>query len=192
MTPPDGFPRLREDTGPADPAADVPATSQSPEPDSLANAGSEAGPVDDASVTATASVPAAASAPADFPAETQWSGTETAPAPTADEPVNGSAEQDLPPWGEQTESDEYWEANVDARLAGQVYPVETADTTVGLPSDRDDNGDANGSAPPPQPPELDDDAPPFATAPFATIPRLNRVRATPIPPEDTDADDRLR
>jgi hypothetical protein len=35
----------------------------------------------------------------------------------------------------------------------------------------------------PRPPEIDEDAPPFATAPFATVPRLNRVRATPVPPE---------
>jgi hypothetical protein len=35
-------------------------------------------------------------------------------------------------------------------------------------------------------PEVDQDAPPFATAPFATVPRLNRVRSTPIPPEDDE------
>jgi hypothetical protein len=35
-------------------------------------------------------------------------------------------------------------------------------------------------------PEIDQDAPPFATAPFATVPRLNRVRSTPIPPEDDE------
>jgi len=38
----------------------------------------------------------------------------------------------------------------------------------------------------PRPPEIDQDAPPFATAPFATVPRLNRVRATPVPPEEED------
>jgi ribonuclease E len=38
----------------------------------------------------------------------------------------------------------------------------------------------------PRPPEIDQDAPTFATAPFATVPRLNRVRATPVPPEDGD------
>lgn len=32
--------------------------------------------------------------------------------------------------------------------------------------------------------EADADAPPFATAPFATVPRLNRVRSTPTPPEE--------
>lgn len=35
----------------------------------------------------------------------------------------------------------------------------------------------------------DDDAPPFATAPFATVPRLNRVRSTPTPPEVGDEDE---
>ena len=32
--------------------------------------------------------------------------------------------------------------------------------------------------------DLEDDAPPFATAPFASVPRLNRVRVTPTPPTD--------
>jgi hypothetical protein len=38
----------------------------------------------------------------------------------------------------------------------------------------------------PLPPETDEDAAPFATAPFATVPQLNRVRATPVPPEEED------
>jgi len=33
---------------------------------------------------------------------------------------------------------------------------------------------------------IDEDAPPFATAPFAAVPRLNRVRSTPTPPEGDD------
>ena len=36
------------------------------------------------------------------------------------------------------------------------------------------------------PPEIDEDAPPFATAPFAAVPRLNRVRSMPVPPEDDE------
>jgi hypothetical protein len=36
---------------------------------------------------------------------------------------------------------------------------------------------------------IDDDAPPFATAPFAAVPRLNRVRSTPTPPEGDDEED---
>ena len=36
----------------------------------------------------------------------------------------------------------------------------------------------------------DTDAPPFATAPFASVPRLNRVRVSPIPPtQDEDPDE---
>ena len=45
----------------------------------------------------------------------------------------------------------------------------------------DDAGDTRRDTP-----ELDDDAPPFATAPFASVPRLNRVRSTPTPPADED------
>jgi hypothetical protein len=76
-----------------------------------------------------------------------------------------------PTSGDDSSADDYWEPNVDARLAGQVYPVEPTDFRRPLP------------------PELDDDAPPFATAPFASIPRLNRVRATPTPPADADKDE---
>jgi len=36
---------------------------------------------------------------------------------------------------------------------------------------------------------IDDDAPSFATAPFATVPRLNRVRSTPTPPEEDDEEE---
>jgi Protein of unknown function (DUF2637) len=36
---------------------------------------------------------------------------------------------------------------------------------------------------------VDDDAPPFATAPFAAVPRLNRVRSTPTPPEEDDEEE---
>lgn len=52
-----------------------------------------------------------------------------------------------------------------------------------------DTGQEDGPAEPdqqPSVPEIDLDAPPFATAPFAAIPRLNRIRSTPTPPEDED------
>jgi hypothetical protein len=58
--------------------------------------------------------------------------------------------------------------------------------------DADNSGDGPGGSdddagdPRRDPPELDDDAPPFATAPFAPVPRLNRVRSTPTPPADED------
>jgi hypothetical protein len=76
-------------------------------------------------------------------------------------------------------ADEDWEAEVDPALAGQVYPVLTSDPDIEVPPHQ-----------PGQSHDLEDDAPPFATAPFATVPRLNRVRVTPTPPtDDGDADE---
>ena len=74
-------------------------------------------------------------------------------------------------------ANEDWEAEVDPALAGQVYPVLTSDPDIEVPPLR-----------PGQSQDLEDDAPPFATAPFASVPRLNRVRVTPTPPTD-DADE---
>ena len=74
--------------------------------------------------------------------------------------------------------DEDWEAEVDPALAGQVYPVLTSDPDIEVPPHQ-----------PGRSQDLEDDAPPFATAPFASVPRLNRVRVTPTPPtDDTDED----
>ena len=69
--------------------------------------------------------------------------------------------------------DEDWEAEIDPALAGQVYPVLTSDPDIEVPPHQ-----------PGQSQDLEDDAPPFATAPFASVPRLNRVRVTPTPPTD--------
>jgi hypothetical protein len=75
-------------------------------------------------------------------------------------------------------ADEDWEAEVDPALAGQVYPVLTSDPDIEVPPHQ-----------PGRSQDLEDDAPPFATAPFASVPRLNRVRVTPTPPtDDGDAD----
>ncbi|HEX4094060.1 MAG TPA: DUF2637 domain-containing protein [Trebonia sp.] len=75
-------------------------------------------------------------------------------------------------------ADEDWETEVDPALAGQVYPVLTSDPDIEVPPHQP--GDSQ---------DLEDDAPPFATAPFASVPRLNRVRVTPTPPtDDADAD----
>ena len=70
-------------------------------------------------------------------------------------------------------ANEDWEAEVDPALAGQVYPVLTSDPDIEVPPHQ-----------PGQSQDLEDDAPPFATAPFASVPRLNRVRVTPTPPTD--------
>ena len=74
------------------------------------------------------------------------------------------------------ESDDYWDSDVDPALAGQVYPVLTSDPDI----------DMSGYQPE-EPQDIDDsDAPPFATAPFASVPRLNRMRVTPTPPTDDE------
>jgi len=92
-----------------------------------------------------------------------------------------------------------WDTEDGGQFAGLVYPareesehvVAEADGSdddagrVDGDDDSDEPGSA-GSAPGRRPPELDDDAPPFATAPFASVPRLNRVRSTPAPPSEED------
>ena len=90
------------------------------------------------------------------------------------------------------QDDDYWEPEEAGQFAGLVYPAREdhpgAEDAAGDSDDVDDSGDAETDEPGPRkdPPELDDDAPPFATAPFAPVPRLNRVRSTPTPPADED------
>ena len=90
------------------------------------------------------------------------------------------------------QDDDYWEPEEAGQFAGLVYPAREnhpdAEDAAGDSDDVDDSGDAKTDEPGPRkdPPDLDDDAPPFATAPFAPVPRLNRVRSTPTPPADED------
>ena len=90
------------------------------------------------------------------------------------------------------QDDDYWEPEEAGQFAGLVYPAredhpDPADGAGDSAEVNDDSDDAETDEPPRKdPPELDDDAPPFATAPFAPVPRLNRVRSTPTPPADED------
>jgi hypothetical protein len=91
------------------------------------------------------------------------------------------------------QGDGYLEPEEAGQFAGLVYPAREdhpdAEDAAGDSDDvNDDSGDVetDESGPRKDPPELDDDAPPFATAPFAPVPRLNRVRSTPTPPADED------
>jgi hypothetical protein len=101
------------------------------------------------------------------------------PAPPHGIRYAGSLIRNTPP------SPDYWDAadSDTEQFAGLVYRA------------REDEGgddalaDGSGSAARPSQPELDDDAPPFATAPFASMPRLNRVRSMPAPPADEDEDE---
>ena len=97
--------------------------------------------------------------------------------------------------------EDYWDGNDAAQFAGLVYPAREAgahpDAAAGHASGDstgpagdvdehtvrdDDDTEAGGPAARREPAEIDEDAPPFATAPFATVPRLNRVRSMPVPP----------
>jgi len=221
ITPPGGLPQLREEavdldtaTGPdldpdPDPDPGVPDVFQPHDSAPLTDTASQANPAEAAAVadTAAASTSTAVPAVADVPSAADVTPPTVVPDGHGDEPADtaalpdaalpDAAETDSVETGtdqdrEQSSRYDYWDSEVDAQLAGQVYPVET-DTEVDLPADQSltssGDGDANGSAHQPQTRELDDDAPPFATAPFATVPRLNRVRATPIPPADADDDE---
>jgi hypothetical protein len=86
--------------------------------------------------------------------------------------------RDTPP------SADYWDSEDAGEFAGLVYPARDE-----VDDDTDDHAAADDDTEADEPvrdnrPELDDDAPPFATAPFAPAPRLNRVRSTPTPPAD--------
>ncbi|HEY1820268.1 MAG TPA: DUF2637 domain-containing protein [Trebonia sp.] len=87
--------------------------------------------------------------------------------------------------------DDYWDTEEAGQFAGLVYAARDEDgadlNDAAEGNAADDAEDADeGPAPDKTPPDLDDDAPPFATAPFASVPRLNRVRSTPTPPADED------
>ena len=104
--------------------------------------------------------------------------------------VPGTAEKQRAAEREGPPSEDYWNTEEAGQFAGLVYPAREDEPDV----DANNAGDVSdaktdGSPPRKAPPELDDDAPPFATAPFAPVPRLNRVRSTPAPPADDDEDE---
>ena len=72
---------------------------------------------------------------------------------------------------------DYWETEEAGQFAGVVYRAR-----------EDDEEDARADQPAARPAPLapDDNAPPFATAPFAPATWLNRVRSMPAPPSDED------
>jgi hypothetical protein len=162
-------------TGTTDTAADTTGTT-----DTAAAAGQTA----EAPATAGAeSAETAAEAPESAPGGAPDDRSAQPDSPTAPSPASDPAPAPAPPAIRYASSaateqfaNEDWEAEVDPALAGQVYPVLTSDPDIEVPPHQ-----------PGQSQDLEDDAPPFATAPFASVPRLNRVRVTPTPPGD-DAD----
>src|SRR6201996_1331300 len=88
-------------------------------------------------------------------------------------------------------SPDYWDTEEQGQFAGLVYPAREEngadlDDAAGGAAGGVDETEAEEAAPRKTSPELDDDAPPFATAPFASVPRLNWVRSMPTPPDDED------
>jgi hypothetical protein len=205
LTPPDGLPAMtrpaKEPDGTLPPAAPPLASQRAPE-------GEPAPPtVSSPALAPVLSPPAPAAEPAlARPHGIRYAGSGGA-GRTGDEP--SATESAAEPGATATEPDgpqeDYWDGDA-GQFAGLVYPAregnpgaaaagDRADTGHGthLAEDFDDHpaGDdndtrASGPAPGGGPAEIDEDAPPFATAPFATVPRLNRVRSMPVPPEDDD------
>jgi hypothetical protein len=126
--------------------------------------------------------------------------------PNPTEPAAAPAATATGPDGPQ---DDYWDGDDAGQFAGLVYPARAGDPGSAAAtasrsddSDRtqpmeaiddhtagdDDDTGAGGPASRREPVEIDEDAPPFATAPFAAVPRLNRVRSMPVPPEDDEAE----
>ena len=121
--------------------------------------------------------------------------------PSATEPAAEHGATATEPGGPH---EDYWDGEDAGQFAGLVYPAREAsahpDAAAGHDSgngtgpagDVDDpaaGDDDTGTGAPASrtgPAEIDEDAPPFATAPFATVAGLNRVRSMPVPPEDDD------
>jgi hypothetical protein len=101
------------------------------------------------------------------------------------QPAAGDAEDA----GDDTpQGTDYWESEEAGQYAGLVYAAREDQASAEDDADAKDADGADADEPDAHKglPELDADAPPFATAPFASVPRLNRVRSTPAPPADEE------
>jgi hypothetical protein len=125
----------------------------------------------------TQPVPALLPAPADSTAPPLPQFTPAGPMPAAS-PDPAPTRTDLVPG-------DYWEGG-DTSSATENAPAGAARSTEIIETD---SGTDTPTASHAAIPTVAQDAPPFATAPFATIPRLNRVRATPTPPGDDEDDE---
>lgn len=115
-------------------------------------------------------------------ADAQAAGDTSPVEPVAEEPVAAAAADGEPAPEPEPEPEP---------VAEPVAAGEGEDATPTTPYSYWDSGVDSGYPGPDRVPTvpgevIDDDAPPFAAAPFATVPRLNRVRSTPTPPEDGD------
>jgi hypothetical protein len=97
--------------------------------------------------------------------------------------VTAEPDPEQAPPATDTGSADYWDAQ-GGQYAGLVYSARDQNAD----DENDEDDEATMPVPRHRAQEIDEDAPPFATAPFATVPRLNRVRSTPAPPADDDDD----
>ena len=136
-------------------------------------------------------VPVASEADADADADAD--ARETGPVePVEEEPVMAAAADEAPPRESEPEPEPAMEHVAAGNGEGAAAYQE--DVTPTTPYNYWDSGADGGFNAPDRVPTLsgeviDDDAPPFATAPFAAVPRLNRVRSTPTPPEEDDEEE---
>ena len=114
---------------------------------------------------------------------------DTGPAePAEEEPVMAAAADEAPPSEPEPAAEPVAAGNGDSAPAYAAYQADAAPST---PYNYWDSGAGTGFNEPDRVPTasgevLDDDAPPFATAPFAAVPRFNRVRSAPMPPDGDD------
>jgi Protein of unknown function (DUF2637) len=168
-----------ETAQPAEPAAEVGV--HAPEPDTTDVAVAQETDADPDSRAAGADVDAAGDA---SPAE-----------PVAEKPVMAAAADEAPSWEPEPAAPEPAAEPVAAGNGGSApaYAAYQEAAAPATPYNYWDSGADSGYHEPDRVPTLpgeviDDDAPPFATAPFAAVPRFNRVRSSPMPPEGDDED----
>jgi hypothetical protein len=117
--------------------------------------------------------------------------------PVEEEPVMAAAADEVPPLQPEPAAEPEPAAQPVAAGNGQSAPAYAASqeaTAPTTPYNYWDSGADSGYHEPDRVPTLpgeviDDDAPPFATAPFAAVPRFNRVRSSPMPPEGDDEEE---
>jgi hypothetical protein len=138
--------------------------------------------------------PAAAGEYAAEPDATDVPGDTGPVEPVEEEPVMAAAADEEPPSEPEPAVEPEPVAEPVAVGTGEGAAAYQEDVTPTTPYNYWDSGADGGFNAPDRVPTLsgeviDDDAPPFATAPFAAVPRLNRVRSTPTPPEEDDEEE---
>jgi len=176
-----------------EPVAWEPATEPTAEPatEPVAAATEEAATEPAAELTAepaTEPVPAATEEPAAVRPGIRYAGGVSG---RPGRPLVAEPEPNAGPAQARDDSADYWDGEEGEQYAGLVYTA-GADTALSANgADGPQEGTAADSAtgsglPRRRPPGSNGDAPSFATAPYGSIPRLNRVRSMPAPPADDE------